>query len=356
MNLMQQYVNEQPEVLKAIINDRKQIVGSFVNTFEKSEIERVVIIGSGSSYNAGLMAKPLIEKSMGVEVNVIVPTRMNDLKYIHSTKVLYCVLSQGGRSTNTLQVIRELKTSNKPVIAVTEMSDSPIAQLAGLTLTIPIGEENIGAKTKGVTSTALVLMLAFLDLGLRRGSIEDSFYRTTIQAAQFITDHMDENIKRALTWCKLNNPKLSEIKTLNIIAKGNNNGPAMEGRLKLLETIWKPVSCFEFEEYLHGPENAMDEMTCGLLLVPNDEDARRMVNLANYAESKGSHFLLIDLKNNPTETRQLSLIGSSNDFLTCFEFLLPMQTLSAQLSAYMSNDLTKPRFPDFYTLMGTKLQ
>lgn len=356
MNLMQQYVNEQPEVLKTIVKDRKQITEKFVKAFEKSEIERVVIIGSGSSYNAGLMAKPLLEKSMGVEVNLTVPSRMNDLEYISSPKVLYCVLSQGGRSTNTLKVIREIKRKGKPVMAVTEFSDSPIAQLANLTLTIPIGEENIGAKTKGVTATSLVLMLAFLELGLKRGSIDEPFYHAVIDASLFIMDHMGENIKRALTWCKSNSSMLSKIEALNIIAKGNNDGPAMEGRLKLLETIWKPVSCFEFEEYLHGPENAMDESTCGLLLLSDDEDSERMINLANYAESKGSHFLLIDRKNKSTESRQLSLAGSGNDYLTCFEFLPPLQTLSAQLSVVIGNDLSKPRFADFYTLMGTKLQ
>jgi fructoselysine-6-P-deglycase FrlB-like protein len=133
-----------------------------------TEFERIVIIGSGSSFNAGVMAKPLIEKVSGLEVTVVVPMRMDDLRYISSKKVLHCILSQGGRSTNTLQVIRKLKKPGNPVIAVTEMEDSPIAQQAELTLNIQIGKENIGAKTKGVTATALILMLAFLGLGKYR--------------------------------------------------------------------------------------------------------------------------------------------------------------------------------------------
>ncbi len=356
MNLMQEYINQQPSILKSIVDDRQQITSKFVELFKKENFDRIVIIGSGSSYNAGLMAKPIIEKSMGIETAAVIPTRMDDLEYVSATKILYCVLSQGGRSTNTLHVIRELTKNKKSVITLTEKEDSPIAQLALVNLTIPIGEENIGAKTKGVTATALILMLAFLELGKTQGSINDRFYTTTIEALNFIIAHMDQNIKRSITWCNEIKKLLRDVNIINIISKGTSLGAAKEGTLKLLETLWKPVTYYEFEEYLHGPENALDEKTAGLLLLPNDDDAQRMINLSTYAKDKNYRFLLIDLKNEHPKPGNLSLAGSNNDYLSSFEYLPPLQTLSAQLSDYLDNDISKPRFPDFYTTMGTKLQ
>lgn len=353
---MQLYTNEQPTILKAILDNRKEIVGSFADLLLHSEIDRVVLIGSGSSYHAGLMAKPLIEKAINVEVTPIVPTRMDELANMASKHVLYLAISQGGRSTNTNQVVSKLHQKGNIVIAITEYMNSPITKQADLSLYLPISKEDIGAKTKGVSATVLIIMLAFLELGMVRGIVSKSFYDETIQSAYRLTDQMEENINRAISWSKTIIPIISPLSTFNVIAKGNAYGAALEGRLKMLETIWKSVSYFEFEEYLHGPENALDKNTCGLLLISNDSDAERMLRLGDYATSKGAHFFSIDLNNNSKEVEKLSLMTVGSTYLTCFEYLPVLQTLSAQLSSFYEIDLTRSKYPDFIKLMGTKLQ
>jgi glucoselysine-6-phosphate deglycase len=354
-NLMQAYINEQSTILRAILGDRKQLVDGFIERFRYEKIDRVVLIGSGSSYHAGIMAKQLIEKALEVEVTTVVPSRMNDINNIAEKHVLYFALSQGGRSTNTLQVINELHKNGNLVVAITQFKDSPITKIADLSLYLPIGEENIGAKTKGVSATTLILMLACFELGFLRGIVNQRVYDEMIEAAYYVANHMDENIQRILVWSKSIIPALSSMYTLDIIAKGNDFGAAMEGRLKLLETIWKPVICFEFEEYLHGPENALDENTCGLLVYPDDCDQERMQRLRDFANSKGAHFFQIDRYNDPTNSQRLSLISANNSYWTCFELLPVFQTLSAQLSAHYEIDLTHSKYPDFIQLMGTKI-
>ena len=352
---MQDYINEQPGLLARTVDHRMDLVGDFVNSCQDEDIERIVLIGSGSSYNAALMAKPFIEKVMGIEVDVIYPSRLQDITNIAAQKVLYIVVSQGGHSSNTSQAIKELRNHQLPLVGVTEFPNSPIGEQVDLALIIPIGEELIGAKTKGVTTSTLMLMLAFLELGARQKKINNTFYLSLLEAFSKVFGHMTDNIQRAIDWCGSVIPIFSPLDTLTIIAKGNEIGAASEGRLKLLETICRPVIYYEFEEYLHGPQNTLDSDTYTILLLPEDDDEERMLRLSEFANRQGAHFVLIDRLDKQQQNERLSLTSAGNTLLTCFEFLPPLQTLSAQFSKQLGVDITRPKYPDFSSAMGTKL-
>ena len=54
---MYNYICETPLVLTYIINNRKEIVNEFIKTYKDKNIEQIYLIGSGTSYHAGLSAK-----------------------------------------------------------------------------------------------------------------------------------------------------------------------------------------------------------------------------------------------------------------------------------------------------------
>ena len=53
---MYDYICETPDVLTYIINNRKEIVQEFVNEYKDKKIDQIYVIGSGTSYHAGLSA------------------------------------------------------------------------------------------------------------------------------------------------------------------------------------------------------------------------------------------------------------------------------------------------------------
>lgn len=355
MNLMQQYIREQPETLRALVDGRETLAHEFCAKFGKRQIDRVVLLGSGSSYHAALMAKPLIERALGAEVSAVVPTRFDDLAAMRKEDVLYLASSQSGRSTNTYERMGRLRSEGQPVAAVTADGASPVGRAADVTVCPPIGEELIGAKTKGMTATAVTLILLALELGRVKNTLPDGFYDEALAALAAMCDAMAENIARAERWCVESAvPLLAPAGYLDVIAEGADYAAALEGRLKLLETIWRPVVCYEFEEYLHGIQNALGEQTYLLGLLPADEDeAARMRRLAAFARDKGAKCLLIGLETDPGEGGLTLQRGGQG--LSGFDYLPAMQTLSALLSAHCGIDVTRPRFPDFYAIMKSKL-
>ena len=165
-SLLQRYISQQSAVWKALLDKRESLTAPFAVLEPKPD--RVILIGSGSSHYAALMARPVLEQAFGVEVSCFVPSQEEQLIRRRAAHPLYIAVSQSGISTNTYTLIRSLRAQGYPVVALTEHLDSPVGKAASLAIPLLIGEERIGAKTKGVTATVLTLMLLglFLNLGV----------------------------------------------------------------------------------------------------------------------------------------------------------------------------------------------
>ena len=143
---------------------------------------------------------------------------------------------------------------------------------------------------------------------------------------------------------------------LYVLGCGSGLGAAREAALKLLETNYLPVSCYPLDEYLHGIQNALDESACLLcLLPPEGEDRSRMLRLADFARSVGARCALLS-PDGSGEGETLHLLHCGREELQPLEFLPALQVLAADLSAARGIDTSRRRYPDFFSLMGSKME
>ena len=357
MNLMRSYIEEQPALARRMVDERSALCADFLMRFRETPVRRIILFGSGSSNHAARMAKPILERALGVEVTPIVPTRISELDYVPQEGLFWFAISQSGISTNTYHLIRDLQAKHIPVVAITGSHDTPIAQCADCSVELPCGEENIGAKTKGQVASALALILLGLEWGRARGTCAPDFYDEMITSLSMLSNQMAENLYRSSEWCRKILPSLAQASHLYVLGKGNAQGGAMEGTLKLLETIYRPISYYEFEEFLHGIQNALDSSSHLILLMPDasDPDFARALRLLAFAQSVGAHCLAVSRGRETDLPDSLTLETAGCELLASLEYVLPLQLLSAELSAYCGIDTSKRRYPDFYTLMESKL-
>lgn len=351
MNVMQAYVDEQPAVLADVLAGQSQYA---LPTFPR--VRRVILFGSGSSYHAAVLAAPFWVRALGVEATPVIPTHMQALDVVDTEGLLYVAVSQGGRSTNTYHQVQALRARGIPVIAVTESTDTPVGQQADFALGLPIGQETIGAKTKGMTATAVTLILLALALGQAQGTAPAAWCADIQSGLQAWVGQLPEHLTRAKAWAQAVCPDLAPARHLYVLGKGAAYGAALEGGLKLLETTYRPVSCYEFEEYLHGIQNALDARSYLLCLMPSDGDAVRMRRLTDFAYEQGAHTYRIsgDIQDR-RGAYDLILPPAPHPMLEGLVYLPALQTLSAALSVYCGIDVTQRRYPDFFSRMESKL-
>ena len=95
MTLLQEYIVQQPALWRALLDSREEITGAFARRFGDLRPDRVVLIGSGSSHYAALMARPVLERAWGAEVTCLVPSEAAGTR-LTGERPLYLAISQSG--------------------------------------------------------------------------------------------------------------------------------------------------------------------------------------------------------------------------------------------------------------------
>jgi glucoselysine-6-phosphate deglycase len=334
-----------------MLSEREAITLDFIARYGRKKPKRIFLFGSGSSFHAACIAQPFMEKILGVEVSAVFPGRFPGLPDYQDS--LFFVLSQGGKSATTVSKLRELKAAGAPLIGITENNDTLIAGESDLSVPLRIGHELIGAKTKGVSATVLTLMLIALEWSRSLGTADKGRYDKFIADLDLASKQIPENIQRSILWFERNKEAMLKAEYMVILGTGCDYGVTLEFALKLLETIYRPVFAYEFDEYLHGCQNMLSEKSTLILLLPQDgAKGKEFLALHGFCRQLGVKTYLVSRDQADEEETSLALKTTGNEDLGFLELLLPGQILSARLSAFGGIDISKSKFPDFGRIMA----
>jgi glucoselysine-6-phosphate deglycase len=347
--LLYRYIRQEPGLFRTWLDERNALTSAFAKQYRNMRPERVVVIGSGSSHHAALMARQVMERAFNAEVTCVASYETEGMRWFSAEKTLYFAVSQSGRSTDTYEAVSELQQRGIFVTAITEDAETPIAKAAGLNVLLSIGEERVGAKTKGVVATVVTLVLLALSV------CADAAFRGAVLAAlERIANHMEENLECASAWADERIPGLLDCRNFTVLGDGADAAAAREGALKLLETGYRPVCWYPLGEYLHGVQNALDAKTCLVCLLPENAARReQMLRLASFARSVGARCEVIAADG--ASDGALGLRGAAFEPLSALEYLPALQVLAAGLSAACRIDASARRYPAFYSAMGSKM-
>ncbi len=257
------YINEENEILNNLLlnNEIRNII------IEIGEIDAIYFVSHGSSYNASLTIGNFITKLTGIRTYSYTPANFlyncNSYKLENKEKTLIIGISQTGTSRGTIQALataQEFKT-----LAITEKDNSPIQDISDYRIKLNCGEENSNAKTKGYSSTLLVLLIFGLEYALQHQKITIDRYRIINQEIQDSINQLDKLIISCQKWLEnLNFGK--EIDNIFVLGCGMNIGTAFEAQLKLMETLCMPTVYADIEEFSHGTHRAINSKSSVLLL------------------------------------------------------------------------------------------
>ena len=123
MVTMLDYIHEEKTVLSAILekNDSSLHV-SYQN------MQHVLILATGSSYNACLAAKPALESYGDITVDIQEPYHFNHYGKLSEEVDTVIAVSQSGKSASTVDAIQKIRSSKRRTIALTGDDKSPITK------------------------------------------------------------------------------------------------------------------------------------------------------------------------------------------------------------------------------------
>ncbi len=351
MLTMLDYIEQQPAILKNMTSAhfRDRVVDA-VNKITDGKDRRnckLVLIGSGTSYNAAVAAS----HSISVETEIHFPYHFTEYVSLeaYDDNALFVFISQGGKSLSTyraLEKVRAWQGTRFATLALVGEPDTPLALLADGQLPFGCGPEEVIYRTKGFTSSLLTLILLGEALaGPRHPSVAQEYAAACDllgpwieQSKHFFTTHRTE---------------LHDLSSLMFIGSGPNAIVALEGSLKAIETVRRPAMCFDLEEFIHGPQNAVEDSTA-LVIVENLQDnGDKAYILFKTLRQLGKRAYLIAARP-PREFADFSLTRpvTAIDELTA---VIPLQVLSYLTACDIGVDLTRRGFAELTQVIAKAL-
>ncbi len=166
---------EQPDCLRNAIRGRLDFhLGSAVlsgmgtSPRDLAEIQRVVLVGCGTSLHSGLIGEYAIEDLADTPAEVQQAAEFRYRNPIIGHRDLVLAISQSGETADTLAAVREAKQKGSFVMGLCNVVGSTIARETGRGIYLHAGPEISVASTKAFTCQVAVLLMIALKLGRAR--------------------------------------------------------------------------------------------------------------------------------------------------------------------------------------------
>lgn len=347
MSLIENYLHETPEKMNEILEKAEELF----NIVKKLDLKKVVITGSGTSYHAGLQIAPILRKLMNIEVVSLYPFMISKETFLNNNeKTLVIGISQGGSSFSTYEAMKIAKDSGCLTASMAGLENAYIDEQADYVLTVYCGEELAGAKTKGYYCTKLNLMLLGLYWGLENKKIDQETFKEKIEEIKNAISHFEEVYAASEKWIDKNIDILKNIKEIRITGPESLYGDALESALKLLETLRCPVTGYEFEEFIHGIYNAIDENST-VFILDNGEEKRTQKMKEVLSEWSSNVFVI---SNKQVDYADLYIPTTESKGMETFNFIVPLQLMCSKVPYALGYDPSKPKDPQFHMKLESK--
>lgn len=316
-----------PEKLKGITEEN---FSSLVTYTKNKDINEIIFVCSGSSYNGAFAAKNFIEKC-GYEVSLEYPNVFFQNFKECKNKALHVFISQGGETKLVYESMLKVKEHSGYTCAITWSHNSSIAKEADISIDMGCGNEEFLYRTIGYSTTVATCML--MALAIKKSDIDTSkVYKDYTSAI----NNLDIIKEKTMNW--FGKHKFSIMRRNKMILTGSNLlwPIAQEADIKFMEMVPMMTRSFELEELIHGPQNAFDADTSFIIFSKEHTDNEKVKAIANFLKTEISFCSIIGA--NAQDDYDLPLDIKSEYFFT-LEFITVAQILAYEMAISNGRDL-----------------
>jgi glucosamine--fructose-6-phosphate aminotransferase (isomerizing) len=340
-------IHEQPAALRATLSGRLHAGGAVdLSVVDLTGLERVAIVGCGTSYHAGLLGKDAIERLARIPVEVAVASEYRYADPIVDEKTLVVAISQSGETTDTLAAVEAAQDFGGRVLAVTNTQGSLITREADAVLLTKAGPEICVASTKTFLAQVAALDLLALELARTRDTVPE---RELLKLGRDLR-RAPEKVEETLGLLEGRVEEAAQIfegaRCALFLGRGRSYPVALEGALKLKEISYLPAEGYPAGEMKHGPIALVDE-NCPVVAVLG-EGLVREKTLSNVEETlaRGADVLTVAREDDKAArriSRVVLPIPEAPKMLGPLVLSVPLQLLAYRVAKNRGLDVDKPR-------------
>jgi glutamine---fructose-6-phosphate transaminase (isomerizing) len=307
--------------------------------------QRILIIGCGTSWHAGLVGEYLIEDLARIPVEVEYASEFRYRNPVVGPLDVVISVSQSGETADTLAAIKMAKARGATVFGICNVVGSSIARETHAGAYTHAGPEIGVASTKAFTAQVAVLTMIAMWLGQQKGQLSAARSAELAHELELIPakihsmlqlDNQIREIAKTMVGCS----------NALFLGRGYNFPVALEGALKLKEISYIHAEGYPAAEMKHGPIALIDEHMPVIVIAPFGELYDKLVsNVQEVKARKGRIYAITGEGSDAISavSDELIAIPSTDEALTPLLTTVPLQLLSYHVAVLRGCNVDQPR-------------
>jgi len=345
-HFMLKEIMEQPRILRETIQSAVK-TGNNKNILDNMDISRfnkIVITACGSAYNAGVVARYVIERLCRVSVETELASEFRYKDAIIDEKTLVILVSQSGETADTIAALREARFKGAVTLSIVNVVGSTIAKEADFCLFTAAGPEIAVATTKAFSAQLALLYLLAIRFAVKSGKLPQTEEQRYLSEIAVLPDKIEELFKQVDVIQKYAAACVG-CKSIFFIGRNIDYAIALEGSLKLKEISYIHSEAYAGGELKHGTISLVEEDTLVVALSNYERLYGKIMSNVEQVISRGAKVLLIGNCKDAQETEKLSYIGlpQTTELFSPSLSVVVLQLFSYYVAANKGLDIDKPR-------------
>jgi glutamine---fructose-6-phosphate transaminase (isomerizing) len=346
-------IHEQSAIVQNAINRGGRIKnesgvklgGLDVHSKELEQLENIIILGCGSSFNAGECGAYFMKLLCNFNsVQVIDGAELAYYDLPKKGKTGFILISQSGETKDLHRCMKIARENNIITLGVINVVDSLIARETDCGIYCNSGIEVGVASTKSFVSQVVCLSLVALWFSEKHG-IEENLRKKVIKSLRNLSKDITDTLTNVYSHIS---PIIEELNLLNInsmfvLGKGCDYYISNEGSLKIKELTYIHSEGYSASALKHGPFALLTEATPVILLNCDDKYSDKIMNCYQEVSSRNAPILLItDTEKNDVTVKNIITV-EKNDYYGFILGLIPLQLLSYYITLKKGYNPDRPR-------------
>ena len=351
-HFMLKEIFEQPKAIENTLRGRINLYNQEVqpdsvqkhnSIFKKAK--RIIILGCGTSWHAGLVGEYLLEKITRIPTEVEYASEFRYRDPIIEKDDVIIPISQSGETADTMAALKLAKERGAFIFGICNVVGSSISRETDSGMYTHAGPEISVASTKAFTTQITVLILLSLKIAAIKETINTEENRRLINELELIPERIGTFLK-GISQVKKIAKIYHQAPNMLYLGRGFNFPVALEGALKLKEISYIHAEGYPAAEMKHGPIALIDKEMPVIVIATKKGYYDKIVSNVQEIKSRGAKIISIVTEGDQT-IKSLSdhsiEIPESDGIFTPLFATIPLQLLSYYIAIIRGCNVDQPR-------------
>ena len=345
-------INEQPAAIRETLRGRLLANGTLTLdevrlTDEKlRDVNKVFIVGCGTSYYAGLVGGHAIEHWARIAVESDIASEFRYRDPVLDSDTLVIAVAQSGETLDTMEAVRHAKRQGARILAVVNVVDSSIAREADAVLYTRAGPEVGVASSKTHVSQIAALEILALYLAQLRGTVYPAEVEKLLEGLRALPDRVAEALTRIDDYTAIAR-KYVDVRDFFFLGRNVGFAVAQEGALKLKELSYARAEAYPAGELKHGPIALIEPGTVVVAIATRSRLLSKIVSNIQEVKARGATVIVV-ANDGDTDTAAhaddvLWVPETASELFAPAVDVVPLQLFAYRIAEARGNDIDKPR-------------